>query len=615
MFYQQITENSNTREMISQFRGYNHNYVIDNGEFYDMENLSSDHYPVMSPRKKRALLVDADNVRGITISDGSLAYLDGNVLHVGSTPYYLEQYFLESTDVDEYGNETFAYDASDQTLIRFGAYIVMFPSGVWVNVTDGSTGTIAENYSAPAGVMITYTICDSTGGDLQNLLAGATAPKSPADGDYWLCTKNNEEGLYMYVGYNSDWEAVATCYIRVSIPGGKLSEHFSEGDAVYMNSGIGEIDYGSVLQSVTDEYFVIIGVLDDVQESTKTDSEWTLTIERRVPDLDYVCVSNNRIWGCHYGDDKNGKTINEIYASKLGDFKNWYSYQGLATDSYALSIGEPGEWTGCINYQGYPTFFKENCVMKIYGSMPSEYSLAQHTCRGVQKGSEKSLAIVNEYLVYKSAADICVYDGSTPTSISADLGRDNVYYSAVAAGCLGKYYISMETNVGRGINFVYNMANGMWTKNDNNVRYREFTQSESGQIYGTNGKKIYGLGANDNIVFRNKLPDEDSVEWYGITGDMGLDVPDHKYVNQLSVRAYIPYSAELKVDISYDDAPWKHLAILRGNDDTRTTLIRESSHRCDHYRLRLSGHGEVRVYSVTVTAEATSEDNNYGYSH
>lgn len=51
MYYQTIEDDNNTREMISAWKGYNHNYVIDDGEFYDMENLSTDNYPVLTPRK------------------------------------------------------------------------------------------------------------------------------------------------------------------------------------------------------------------------------------------------------------------------------------------------------------------------------------------------------------------------------------------------------------------------------------------------------------------------------------------------------------------------------------------------------------------------------------
>lgn len=616
MFYQQIEENNNTRDMISQFRGYNHNYVIDDGEFWDMENLSSDHYPVMTPRDRRALLVKADNIRGILITNNNLTYLAGNELHYGNAIYYLDRYFEKSREVDEEtGRETITYDTSEQTLVRFGAFIICFPSGVYVNIVEETTGSITEAYTAPVGITITYRICDASGNDLQGAVARNDAPENPSDGDYWLRTTNGAEGLYIYVGYLQTWEAVPTSYIYIEIPGADLTNHFAEGDAVYLNSSISDINNGSIIQKIEDDHMIVIGLLPKVEITEPTDEGWTLEMKRKIPELDLVCVSNNRIWGCHYGDDFNGNVVNEIYASKLGDFKNWYCYAGLSTDSYALSVGEPGEWTGCISFQGYPTFFKENCVMKIYGSQPSEFQLSTHTCRGVQHGSEKSLAIVNEYLVYKSASDICVYDGSTPTSISAALGRGNMYYEAVAAGCLGKYYVSMENNTGHCSNFIYDMEYGFWTKNDSKVRYSQFTQSESGQIYGHNGKKIYGIGANDNIIFQKKLPDEEYVEWYAETGDMGFAYPDHKYVNCLAVRAYIPDTSELNVEISYDDGPWKPCGTYRGEGNIRTIVISQSLLRCDHYRLRFSGHGKVRIYSLTRTIESSSEDGSYGYTH
>lgn len=615
MFYQQIADNENTREMISQFLGYNHNYRISSGEWYDMQNLSSDNYPVMTPRDKRALLVETDNVRGILITSNNLTYLSGNVLHYGSITFNLEEYFRTGSTNDELGGIIFTYDESEQQLIRFGAYIIMFPSGVYVNVIDRTTGSITAKYSAPTNIEITYKMCDSTGDGLKNLVASDSTPEEPTDGDYWLRTTTDAEGLYIWVGYLSTWEAVATSYIYIEIPGADLTSHFAVGDAVYFNSTISDINNGSIIQSIDDDHMIVIGLLPNVSVTEKTGDDWTLTIQRKIPELDLVCVSNNRIWGCHYGDDYEGNVVNEIYASKLGDFKNWYCYQGLSTDSYALSIGEPGNWTGCINYQGYPTFFKENCVMKIYGSMPSEYQLVTHTCRGVQRGSEKSLAIVNEYLVYKSAADICVYDGSSPTSISAAFGRAAKYYDAVAAGCNGKYYVSMETSLGNVANFIYDMEYGLWMKNDGKVRYTHFTQTESGQVYGTTGKRIYGIGANDNAVFQDMLPDERYVEWYAESGDMGYDYPDHKRVQKVAVRAYIPFTSEITILVSYDDKPWESIGTYRGNDNTETIPIPIGSRACDHYRLRFSGHGNVRLYSIAITLEVTSEDRIHGFTH
>ena len=42
--------NNKSREMINKFGGYNHNLRISNNEFWDMQNLSSDAFPLVSPR-------------------------------------------------------------------------------------------------------------------------------------------------------------------------------------------------------------------------------------------------------------------------------------------------------------------------------------------------------------------------------------------------------------------------------------------------------------------------------------------------------------------------------------------------------------------------------------
>ena len=56
--------------------------------------------------------------------------------------------------------------------------------------------------------------------------------------------------------------------------------------------------------------------------------------------------------------------VNELYACKLGDFKNWNCFLGISTDSYVASVGTDGPWTGAVTYLGNPIFFKETCLHK-----------------------------------------------------------------------------------------------------------------------------------------------------------------------------------------------------------------------------------------------------------
>ena len=169
--------------------------------------------------------------------------------------------------------------------------------------------------------------------------------------------------------------------------------------------------------------------------------------DRHMPNMDFLIESGNRLWGCRYGTALNGDVVNEIYACKLGDFKNWSCFMSLSTDSYTASCGTDGQFTGAITHLGYPLFFKENCVHKVYGNIPANFQIQDTACRGVQKGCHGSLAIVNETLFYKSRGGICAFDGSLPKDASYVLGNE-AYSDAVGGAHGNKYYVSMKHSDG-----------------------------------------------------------------------------------------------------------------------------------------------------------------------
>lgn len=53
MRHPMLTDIGNQKNFIDVFGGYNHNLRISDAEFYDMENLSSDGYPMLSTRPPR----------------------------------------------------------------------------------------------------------------------------------------------------------------------------------------------------------------------------------------------------------------------------------------------------------------------------------------------------------------------------------------------------------------------------------------------------------------------------------------------------------------------------------------------------------------------------------
>ena len=715
MYYPNVEDYANSREMISFFLGYNHNPVIEDGEMYDMKNLSSDHYPLLAPRKKRnvkmqlkntrwdnrpatftknvvgdltyqdaiytgAIIVDGvknirvsytadmdilelttvkitckdsnnvvigeleeefdkaavshtyltleetasieikitghtedvehfdpledyitlikieehnNTVRGVLCKDGKLAYMIGQHLYYDNIAYDLEDYLAGDDRI------------SKVKLLSFGAYILIFPQGIYFNTQDttdiGYMGCLAEITGE-----VTYTLCNLSG-EAYAAIAGDEPPADPEEGDYWLKTGGETTGLYVWSDSLKMWSGVATTYIKITLPD-DITASFSEGDAVYMNTKYEDINDGSIIRMLgTDDdgsFIVVTGIMDATTDDETFTSSNPMTIDRRMPELDYVCVSQNRVWGCHYGQSEDG-VLNEIYASKLGDFKNWFVYDGTAADSYALSLGDDGEFTGAVSYQGYPLFFKENCIYRIYGSYPENYQLFTYNCRGAQKGSEKSIAIVGQYLTYKSLADICVFDGSTPVSISDALG-DIKYHDAVGGAGLNKYYVSMLNDNDEPGFFVYDFKHGVWHKEDD-LRIEEFTYNQSGKLYGQSEQAIYGFEmATEDFELTGEAGEKD-VEWMAITGDLALSSPDHKYPGRVSIKAFIPFGGEIKFSISNDEGAWCDPQILTGTGKVKTYSFVPSVIRSDSYRYKLEGHKDVKIYSITRTYSEGSE--------
>lgn len=608
MYYPELREDGNTRSMVNTWLGYNHNYNIGQGEFFDMENMSSDQYPLASVRKLRSCLTKFDEddeteyMRGIIQVDDKVFTLWDTYLWDMSTDV---KYDLSSVMDDEIVHK------SEQTMLVMGSYLVIFPLNIYVSLIDPEHdfGKLGSSYKVAEGVTITYSPCNYSGSALQNVVAQDDAPDTPSHGDYWICTDPDKRGLYYYNGYQSTWEAVATSYVKISIPDVDLTDYFEEGDAIFMNTKLHEINEGSVIQKVESGYILVIGLMNKATDSEVTTSAWTLKLERKIPRMDYVCVHNNRIWGCHYGyDNISHKTVNEIYASKLGDFKNFYVYQGLSTDSYALTIGKMGQFTGCISFQGCPHFFKENAIYKIYGDYPAEYQMIESEVLGVQAGSSKSLAVVGNYLCYKSIRDVVIYDGSTPVAISQPLSRTEMFYDAIGAGCKDKYYIEMQNGYGGHRLFVYDVQLGLWMK-ETPCKFIQFSQSLDGQLYGITDHNLWGIGSDNNAVYtlEDRL-DEEWVDFFAETGEIGYETPDKKYVSRITIRAFVPVRSEIEVSASYDDRPYDHIGTIRGFDDVATQSLAFAPFRCDHFKIRFDGHGDCRIYSMAITTEYGSEE-------
>ncbi len=536
-----------------------------------------------------------ETIRGMMLKNGKLAYLIENTLYWNGLEFDFSKY--------EDGTE-------EQQLISYGAYILVFPMGVYVNTNDTADyGYLGASYTTEE--MVTYSMCSLNGADYSYTLS-ANAPEDPKDGQYWMKSSLEGDALYQWSEMMAMWTAVTTTYIKIKVSGNQTCfDIFNNQDAIFIeNSSVEALNNVNTIvakgtmeeKGTTSAYIVVTGILNKVvQQNTP------VKFKRKIPKMDFVCVSNNRVWGCYYGITESGK-VNEIYACKLGDPKNWYSYAGTAQDSYALSMGDDGEFTGAYTYQGYPLFFKENNIYKIYGAYPAAYQLTTYDCRGVQKGSSKGIAIVDEYLVYKSINDICVFDGNYPVSISDKLGKRS--FSNCAAGAfMSKYYASMkEVSTGEYAIYVYDFKTNLWMK-DEKMEIQEFISTKSGELYGRTKVGIISFGnENNSLGMQPVTGTAETVKWFVETGDCGIDSPDKKFVKNIKVRAAIHFGARLKLEVYYDDSgKWHEHWIDKGgiNSDgkIRTYEVPIMPVNCDTMRIRLSGIGKVEIFSIAKTVE------------
>ncbi len=583
-----LTVLETSREVLDVFKGYNHNLRIGDGEFYDMKNLTSDTYPVLSPRGRRGNWATPADPQGMIAKD-SLCYVDGR-------DFVMNEYRVEMQ------LSTAAEDCPKQ-LISMGAYVIIMPDKKYINTADITDfGNIEASVTTSSTV--SFAMCRVDGTQYSDVTVSGAEPEA-VDKKLWVDTSSSPHTLKQYSESSAMWVPITTTYVRINATG--IGKPFSVNDGVSISgitvSQLSDLNNTMIIWDKGDDYIVVTGILDEV--ASQSDA---VTVKRTMPLMDFVIESENRLWGCRYGVAENGEVVNEIYASKQGDFRNWKCFMGLSTDSWTATVGSDGQFTGAVTHGGYPLFFKENCMHKVFGKYPAQYSINTTTCRGVQKGCHKSLAIVNEVLYYKSRSAICSYDGSLPREVSYALG-DVRYSGAVACAHGNKYYISMrddsanlteELESQRWNLFVYDTAKGMWHREDHTRAY-DFCSCR-GEVY-----YIDYYDRNINTLFGSGEMDVRGVEWMAETGIIGTSSPDKRYISKLNVKMHMDVGARAFFYIQYDSSQeWEYLFYIAGKSlQTFTIPIRPK--RCDHFKLKIEGVGEAKIYSIAKTIDKGSD--------
>lgn len=509
---------------------------------------------------------------------------------------------------------------AQRTMVQMGANIIVFPDKRWANVVDLANGAVmveGTNYGSleqknvtTTGTAVTLTMCDLDGEPYDGVVTSKTEPQSTEA--TWVDISGDKTSLRAWSASYTMWTVITSTYIRVKAPG--IASGLERGDAVTFKwkfqrgemarrlyrelrdmlnqvCYLYEVHHADPEDAEDVDWVLISGVMSTDETTITTTEGRNLSLSRNVPDMDFVVECDNRLWGCYYGQDDEGKTLNEIYACKLGDPKNWRVYQGLSTDSYTASRGSSGPYTGASVLGGSPLFWKEGTLEKVYPSATGAHQIQTFSLEGVEQGAGRSLVVIEGALYYKSRNGVCVYTGTMPRRISEAFG-DLRYQGGIGGRHGRKYFLLLGTGGDTQTLACYDIKTGEWYLEDNPPAEQMVTWRD----------QLYYITKADELWMVDGKTDSKGVRWWAESGLLSIELPEHKRVGQIRLRFALELGANARVHIAYDGGSWHRKGTLHGGT-VHTQELMIVPRRCDHYRLRIEGTGGAKLYSISYKVE------------
>ena len=571
MYFPKLRAQAQQRAAVEQFGGLDRRVGHGAGCAENMENMWSGGYPALETRPRRGVMRQLTKPHGIVEKDG-LFWVDGTALYVNGAKTEL------------------VLSDSDKQLVSMGAYLLIFPDKKYINTQKLTEYGSMENIQTSTGE-VTFTLCYENGESVGSYVTGTYAPKEPGTGDLWMDTDRRVTVLRRYDG--GSWVEVTGICTKIAATG--LGRGFQAGDGVTV-SGCGALELNGlhVLKAAADDWVLIPAMCRALDSQTAA-----VTVMRTIPEMDFVVEQGNRLWGCKYGI-VDGQAVNEVYACALGDFRNWNSFAGLSTDSYAAARGSDGAFTGAAACMGGVVFFKENCMERIYPAAGGGHQIVTVPCSGVRKGAERTVAVADGVVYYLGNDGVYAFDGSMPVCVSRALG-DKRYTGGVAGGESGRYWLSAVDAAGETELLVYDTQKRLWHRQDDTAAVAFARWNGEMTVLCSDGRLLDTSGTLGTA--------ETGFSWSAESGDLGLYTPEHKYLSRLELRLKTAAGSTVKAYVCYDgDGAWEQVGGVSGEaGQTRGAVLQVRPRRCGHLRLKLAGDGPCRVYSAAAVYEKGSD--------
>lgn len=442
-------------------------------------------------------------------------------------------FYIDGTKAYYKGTEKFTVSDTPKSIVGMGAYVCVFPDGIMYNTAKDTTEHMTASF-IPSGT-VTF------------------AP---------LSTKS--------------------AFTKITAAG--IHNTFKKGDNVEI-SGCTNAAYNGT-KIITDggtDFIVVTGAL-----TTQFTQSSGLKFERKIPSMDMVAERDNRLWGV-------SSENHEVYCCKIGDPKNWYSYETGADMAWAATVGSDGDFTALTKFSTYMLFFKENAMHILRGDKPANFSLSEKELPGVRVGCSRSVQTINEVLYYVGRNGVYAFDGSIPHKISNNITAD--IKDAVSSTYQNKLYISCLLNDVRTL-LVYDPQTNVWdVENDETFKFAAYSD---GTLHFVD---------KDNQLCTIYGDRDERIEWFLESGDIQEGMIDQKYISKLRANVWLSKGSEMFVLMKFDDEPMWHKKGHISSKQNKTYTLPIRPQRCGKYRIRFEGQGQFKLLAIGKDVEQGSEFN------
>ena len=545
-----------------------------NGEMSLTQNLSSRSYPQLCTRLPRGLVQRGKEIYAMTEQEG-LCYLEEDGLCYKGKTYAIDPMYRECK------------------LLPFGRDILILPQGkaglpAGIFRTETGTQEYLEQYEHFTGPMELHW-CTEDGEIFTDLTEGSQPPENKER--IWLDCREEAPCLRFWSVYEGLWSKIENAYVMLRMDG--LGERFSKDATFTFDQALDPWLYKAkeeyLILNIGSDFMIFDGLLTVPRAE---EDRFQLRIFTTVPLMDLHIQQGNRLWGCRYGKNRNGEFVNCIYASRLGEPGLWSSFRGLSTDSYCVSLGEPGAFTGVGVVGDCPVFFKENCLIRITGNRPANFRTQVLSCSGVRPGCEGTVANLDGRLLYLGRDGLCMYDGTEPVLWGTNLDLREI--SRAVAGVYGScYYLSCPSTLGGNSILVYDTEHRVW-HGESSSPVKEFCTVGGDLYFSTYDKELYSVYPHEDYLR------EGPFWWRAENPFLGLLQQNKGTLHKL----YLEFARDTEAYIRVEQGDTPEFTHLLGDFDLSVPknvgmILRDLEFREGHL-LILAGYGELCLQTLGV---------------